>query len=54
MEAKSGATVTNEMLRGLRWWMDLAGNEAEGGVVVYGRTKRTRRKNVSVLPWHAI
>lgn len=51
VEVKAGATVTDEMFRGLRRWRALAGERAVSSYLVYGGRESQTRSDVTVLPW---
>jgi predicted AAA+ superfamily ATPase len=54
VEAKSGATVTKDSFAGVRFWKDLAGDEAGASWVVYGGDEEQQRSEAHVLPWRGI
>lgn len=51
VEVKAGATVTDEMFRGLRRWRALAGERAVSSYLVYGGRESQNRSDATVLPW---
>ena len=53
-EIKSGATVQNSMLGGLRWWNQLTQTPAESAALVYGGDKCSERHGIRIRPWFAI
>ena len=51
IEIKSGQTITEEHLAGLRRWIDLAGKIAVNPRLVYAGASRYARTGVEILPW---
>jgi predicted AAA+ superfamily ATPase len=51
-EIKSGATVTKDQFRHLRFWQKIAGNEA--GFLIYGGEDVQERNGFKVLPWRSV
>ncbi|MFP4408129.1 MAG: ATP-binding protein [Spirochaetaceae bacterium] len=51
VEVKAGATITEEMFRGLRRWRSLAGQRADFSYLVYGGRESQSRSDATVLPW---
>lgn len=54
IEVKSGQTVTSDFLKGLNYWLDLAGDSADEAWLVYGGSQSQTRKNVKVIGWQNI
>ena len=54
IEIKSGATVASDWFAGLAKWQALAGDQAEGGILVYGGDRGQAREAATVLPWRDI
>lgn len=51
IEVKSGQTITDDHLTGLRRWMELAGKIVSGPRVVYAGSNRFERSGIEVVPW---
>lgn len=55
VEAKSGATVTTDMIAHLRSWpQSVPGGRSVERVVVYGGDLGQERTDVSIIPWHGV
>jgi predicted AAA+ superfamily ATPase len=54
VEAKSGATVTQDPFEALEAWRKLAGKAAGQATLLHGGADRHARRGVSVLPWTAL
>lgn len=54
MEIKSGQTITEEHLAGLRAWVELAGEIAVNPRLVYAGGTRYVRSGVEILPWTSL
>ena len=54
VEVKSGATIQPEFFSNLRYWSELAGNEAGPARVVYAGNSKQTRRDIEVLPWNQI
>ena len=54
VEAKSGMTLTTDALAGLRWWLDLPGNQNETGLLVTGGAEPAMRRGIAVSPWFSV
>lgn len=54
VKIKSGQTVTDDMLSGLRWWLDLRGRPAESATLLYGGGDAHERSGLSVRPWFSV
>jgi len=52
LEAKSGATVTDDMFRALKRWRAFAGAHAGSSFLVHGGSQRQERHAATVLPWN--
>jgi len=51
IEVKSGLTLGADAGDGLRWWLELPGNDNADGTLVYGGDESYLRKNLAVRPW---
>ncbi len=54
IEIKSGATVSQDALRGLKKWRELAGVESGRPHMVYGGNETQYRTDIDILPWNAL
>ncbi len=54
VEIKSGATIFDEMMKGLDRWRGVAGGSAGGEMLVYGGEEAQRRRGIDVLPWKGL
>jgi predicted AAA+ superfamily ATPase len=54
VEAKSGTTLTEESLVGLKRWLTLAGQDGGPAALVYGGEDAGRRSGVVIHPWGSI
>lgn len=54
IEIKSGATVTGDMMAGLRWWNRRSGNPNHRALLIYGGDDTAIREGISVRPWFSI
>lgn len=58
IEIKSGATVSNDWLRGLRRWRDLAGESAGESAgdarLVYGGDAAWTQDTTELIPWSGL
>ena len=54
LEAKSGATVSQDAFAALDAWRRLAGKAAGPATLLHGGADRHQRQGVSVLPWTAL
>lgn len=51
VEVKAGATVAGDALRGLKQWLELAGEAAGTAMLVYGGSDSQRRNGIEIVPW---
>ena len=51
VEIKAGQTVASDFLKGLNYWLQLAGKSADKGWLLYGGNQRQTRQNIEVVPW---
>lgn len=54
VEIKSGQTMADDFLDGLKRFWSMAGRSAGQGFLVYGGSESQTRKNASILPWKKI
>ncbi len=54
VEVKTGATVTADALRGLRRWLEIAGDASGKAVLVYGGGESQRRGGIEIVPWASV
>lgn len=54
VEIKAAQTVTPTLLKPIKDWLNLPGNKAERGVLVYGGGSDQSRNKINVAPWYAI
>lgn len=54
VEIKSGQTVVTSHFKGLRKWVELAGDQAGQPYLVYGGRKQQNREEALVVPWREI
>lgn len=54
VEIKSGQTMADDFLDGLKRFWSMAGRSAGQGFLVYGGSESQTRKNASILPWKQI
>lgn len=54
VEAKSGQTFAPDFLKGLKHWLQLAGDSASKGWLVYGGAQNQTRQNIQVASWQAL
>ncbi|MCC7529418.1 MAG: DUF4143 domain-containing protein [Candidatus Melainabacteria bacterium] len=54
IEVKSGQTITSDFLKGLKYWLQLAGDSAGQGWLVYGGDKNQSRDTIQVVSWKGI
>lgn len=54
VEIKSGRTVTPDYFGALAKWCALAGESAQGAIVVYAGDAEQRRRDARVIPWRGI
>jgi predicted AAA+ superfamily ATPase len=54
IEVKSGQTITSDFLKGLKYWLQLAGDSAGQGWLVYGGDKNQSREAIQVVSWQGI
>lgn len=54
VEIKSGQTITEEHLAGLRRWVELAGKMAVNPRLVYAGDNRYVRSGIEILPWLSV
>jgi predicted AAA+ superfamily ATPase len=54
VEIKAGQTVASDFLKGLTYWLQLAGKSADKGWLLYGGNQRQTRHNIEVVPWKNI
>lgn len=52
VEMKSTATITPDLLRGLKRWQELAANESTDATVIYAGPNTERRGEIRILPYH--
>jgi hypothetical protein len=52
IEIKSGATIASDWFRGIRKWLDLAGDEATAPTLVYGGEKHWVEDGIEIRPWN--
>jgi hypothetical protein len=51
IEAKSGTTLPEDALAGLRWWQAMAGQAAGPAALVFGGDEGTVRAGAIVYSW---
>lgn len=54
VEIKSGATVSQDALRGLKHGRELAGEESGRPYMIYGGNETQYRTDIDILPWNAL
>lgn len=54
IEIKSGATSASDWTGAVQAWVDLAGNEALGPILVYGGDQAWERRGVRFVPWREV
>lgn len=54
VEIKSSQTVSGDMLDGLKWWLNLAGQPAQEAILVYAGAEAFTRTQIGVRPWFAV
>jgi hypothetical protein len=54
VEIKSGATVSQDALRGLEKWRDLVGVETGRPCLVYGGNETHNRTDLIIMPWNVL
>jgi predicted AAA+ superfamily ATPase len=51
IEVKSGQTLAPDFLKGINHWLQLAGESADKGWLVYGGSQNQTRQNIQVVSW---
>ncbi len=51
VEIKSGETLNEDFLRGLRYFDHLQKGKAQQGILIYGGSLRQEREGIKILPW---
>lgn len=54
VEAKSGRTIADDTMAGLRYWSSLAGEQARRKALVYAGDEGYERSTIAVVPWYAL
>lgn len=54
VEVKSGQTIGSDFLKGLKYWLQLAGKSADKAWLVYGGDQNQTREDIQIIPWSNI
>ena len=54
IEVKSGETLASDSFKGLKYYLDLAGDKSDRPVLIYGGDENYIRNDIQILSWRSI